>query len=88
MYFRDESESEEEVTQAFPTTPSSQIEHHISLRRDAGSPDTVILDDDDDDSPVVNEKSILKVVSSSQSFHGSDLPALLGKKNFAMSQQC
>ena len=78
IYFRDESESEEEVTQPFPTTPSSQIEHHISVRRDAGSPDTVILDDDDD-APVVNEKSILKVVSSSQSFHGSDLPALLGK---------
>ena len=87
IYFRDESVSEEEVTQPFPTTPSSQVEHHISVRRDAGSPDTVILDDDDD-APVVNEKSILKVVSSSQSFHGSDLPALLGKKSSLLRQQC
>ena len=85
IYFRDESESEEEVTEPFPTTPSSQVEHHISVRRDAGSPDTVILDDDDD-APVVNEKSILKVVSCSQSFYGSDLPALLGKKSSLLRQ--
>ena len=78
MLKRDEIDSEEEPSQAFPTTPSSQMEHHISLRRDAGSPDTVILDEEEDE-PVVNEKSILKVVSSSTSFHGIDLQAVLGK---------
>lgn len=56
------------------------MEHHISLRRDAGSPDTVILEEEEEDEgPVVNEKSILKVVSSSQSFQGADFPAALGR---------
>ncbi len=78
-FFRSDSDSDEGVSQAFPTTPSSQVERHESVREDAGSPDTVILDPDDlDAAPVVNETSIRRVVSSSQSFHGDQLPAALG----------
>ncbi len=77
---RDDNDSDDESVArgevAFPTTPSSEVEAHVSLRDDAGSPDTVILEEDEE--PLVNEQSLLRVMSSSHSFLGPDQHADLG----------
>ena len=60
------------ATPSPPIIQASQVEDHYSQGSDgpnAGSQDTVILDQEDEAArPVINEVSILRVVSSTQSF--------------------
>ena len=75
MSYCSEEEAEEAKTDSsYPATPASQVEPHVTPQEENeyswASQETVVLDEDNEEA-VVCETSILRVVSTSQSFRGS-----------------
>ncbi|XP_053396986.1 uncharacterized protein LOC123552830 [Mercenaria mercenaria] len=70
MDSQSDTESEQSQDTDFPLTQASDLHLHVSQDDLEGSQDTVMFDADDldEDKPVVDEQSIQRVVSFSQSF--------------------